>query len=137
MAVYSVHSVKNSDNMPKITIPGHGAIEVEPRQRLVNALRTHGVNLGHRCGGYARCTTCRVEFIAGEPEVISRAEQDKLAERELLGEVRLSCQILVEEDMTVKPLMMVEEMGWSDPGPPPEETVTPIPDWIEHSPEGA
>ncbi|MXW13320.1 MAG: (2Fe-2S)-binding protein [Rhodothermaceae bacterium] len=123
--------------MPKITIPGHGAMEVEHGQRLVNALQANGVNLGHRCGGYARCTTCRVEFIAGEPEVISRAEQEKLVEGKLLGEVRLSCQILVEEDMTVKPLMMVEEMGWSDPGPPPEETVTPIPDWIEHSPEGA
>lgn len=122
--------------MPKITILGHGTFEVEQGQRLVNALQAHGVNLGHRCGGYARCTTCRVEFIAGEPGVISRAEQDKLVERELLGEVRLSCQILVEEEMTVKPLMMVEEMGWSDPGPPPEETVTPIPDWIEYSPEG-
>ncbi len=123
--------------MPKITILGHGTFEVEHGQRLVNALQANGVNLGHRCGGYARCTTCRVEFIAGEPVVISRAEQDKLVERELLGEVRLSCQVLVEEDMTVKPLMMVEEMGWSDPGPPPEETVTPIPDWIEPSPEGA
>lgn len=123
--------------MPKITILGHGTFEVEQGQRLVNALQAHGVNLGHRCGGYARCTTCRVEFIAGEPEVISRAEKDKLVGGKLLGEVRLSCQILVEEDMTVKPLMMVEEMGWSDPGPSPEETVTPIPDWIEHFPEGA
>ncbi len=123
--------------MPKITIPEHGSFEVEQGQRLVNALQAHGVNLGHRCGGYARCTTCRVEFIDGEPEIISRAEQDKLKASELLGEVRLACQILVEEDMTLKPLMMVEEMGWSDPGPPPEETVTPIPDWIENSLDGA
>ena len=123
--------------MPKITVPGHGTFEVEHGERLVKVLQVHGVNLGHRCGGYARCTTCRVEFLAGEPEIISRAEQDKLVEGKLLGEVRLSCQILVEEDMTLKPLMMVEEMGWSDPGPPPEETVTPIPDWIERSLDGA
>lgn len=122
--------------MPRITIPEKGTFDVEPGQRLINALQANGVNLGHRCGGYAGCTTCRVEFIAGEPEIISRAEKDKLVDRKLLGEVRLACQILVEQDMTVKPLMMVGEMGWADPGPTPEETVTPIPDWLEYSPGG-
>ncbi len=121
--------------MPKITIPDHGTFEVEQGQRLVNAVEAHGIDIGHRCGGYARCTTCRVEFFEGEPEVISRAEHDKLVDGKLLGQVRLACQILVENDMTLKPLMTVTEMGWSDPGPPPEETVTPIPDWVDSPPE--
>jgi ferredoxin len=119
--------------MPKITVSGYGIFEIEEGQRLVNALATNGVDIGHRCGGYARCTTCRVEVTEGEPEVISRAEQEKLADRDLLGEVRLACQILVEHDMTLRPLMTVGEMGWPDPGPDPEETVTPIPDWVERS----
>ncbi len=122
--------------MPKITIPDHRTFDVESGQRLVNALQENGVNLGHRCGGYARCTTCRIKFIEGEPKIFSQAELDKLSEAKLLGEVRLACQILVEQNMTIQPLMMVEEMGWSEPGPPPEETVTPIPDWIESSPDG-
>lgn len=116
--------------MPKITVPGYGEFESDEGQRLINVLSSHGVDIGHRCGGYARCTTCRVEFIEGEPTVIARAEQDKLSDQKLLGQMRLACQILVEEDMTVKPLMTVAQMGWSDPGPPPEETITPIPDWI-------
>ncbi len=120
--------------MPKLTVPKYGTFEVEKGQRLVRALKEQGVDLGHRCGGYARCTTCRVEFIAGEPAVISRAERDKLSDAKLLGEVRLACQILVEDDMTVKPLMMIDEMGWSDSGPTPEETVTPVPDWADYSP---
>jgi len=118
--------------MPKVTVLGSGVFEVDEGQRLVNALREHGVDIGHRCGGYSRCTTCRIEIIDGEPAVISRAEHEKLSDANLLGEVRLSCQILVENDMTVKPLMICSEMGWSSPGDPPEETVTPIPDWIDH-----
>ncbi len=123
--------------MPKITIPGHGTFETEQGERLVNAVEAHGIDIGHRCGGYARCTTCRVEFIEGEPKVISRAEYDKLISGKLFGQVRLACQILVENDMTLKPLMTVTEMGWSDPGPQPEETITPIPDWIDSPSESA
>jgi len=121
--------------MPKITVLGSGTYEMKHGQRLVNALREHGVDIGHRCGGYAKCTTCRVEISEGEPQVISQAEQEKLNEANLLGEIRLACQIIVEHDMTLKPLMIVSEMGWSDPGESPEETVTPIPDWIDYSPD--
>ncbi|MCY4171652.1 MAG: 2Fe-2S iron-sulfur cluster-binding protein [Bacteroidetes bacterium] len=121
--------------MPKITVPGYSTFEIESGKRLVNALRDNGVDLGHRCGGYAKCTTCRVEILEGEPQVISMAEQEKLSEAKLLGEVRLACQIIVEHDMTLKPLMIVSEMGWDGPGETPEETVTPIPDWIDYSPD--
>ena len=117
--------------MPTITVPGHGTIEATEGQRLVNVLEGGGVDIGHRCGGYARCTTCRVRVTSGEPKVITCAEHDKLLDRKLLGDVRLACQIIVEADMTVEPLMRVSQMGWSDPGPTPEETVTPEPDWRE------
>ncbi len=106
-------------------------IEVPEGKRLALAIEDAGTDIGHRCGGYARCTTCRVEFIAGEPSVCTRAEYEKLKDRGLLGAVRLSCQIVVEGDMSVKPLMTVSEMGWADPGPPLDETVTPEPDWID------
>ena len=117
--------------MPKITVSGHGSFEVAEGQRLVNALEENGVDIGHRCGGFARCTTCRVTIAEGEPKVITEAEYSKLVERKLLGEIRLACQIIVESDMTVDPLMLVSTMGWSDPGPQAEETVTPEPEWRE------
>ena len=117
--------------MPRLTIQGFKTCDVEAGQRLVLAIEGCGVDIGHRCGGYARCTTCRVRFEDGEPEAMTQAEHDKLEERDLLGEVRLSCQILVDRDMTVEPMMRVSEMGWSDPGPEPEPGITPEPEWIK------
>ena len=117
--------------MPTVTVESGAMIEVPEGKRLALAIEDAGTDIGHRCGGYARCTTCRVEFIAGEPSVCTRAEYEKLKDRGLLGAVRLSCQIVVEDDMSVKPLMTVSEMGWADPGPPLDETVTPEPDWID------
>ena len=54
--------------MPKLTVEGVGQFEVPAGKRLVNALVDEcGVDQLHACGGFARCTTCRVEFVAGEP----------------------------------------------------------------------
>jgi ferredoxin len=86
----------------------------------------------HRCGGNARCTTCRVEFEAGEPDTMTQAEHDRLArdDADLLGRVRLSCQIVVEHDMVVTPLMRVSTTEYDGPGKTPEDFVTPEPTYI-------
>lgn len=115
--------------MPKLTIDGQ-TFDIPAGKRLVLAIEDSGVNIGHRCGGYARCTTCRVEFQEGEPRTMTAAEYKKLTERELFGKVRLSCQIVCDHDMSVKPLMTVESEGWSDPGPRPEPVVTPAAEWF-------
>ncbi|MEX2172653.1 MAG: 2Fe-2S iron-sulfur cluster-binding protein [Pirellulales bacterium] len=52
-----------------------------------------GIDQLHACGGNARSTTCRVEFIEGEPDRMMVAERDVVAARGLSG-VRLSCQIV-------------------------------------------
>ncbi len=122
--------------MPTVTIQHDGETtrtEVPAGTRLVLAVEGAGVDIGHRCGGYARCTTCRVELVAGEPEAMTEAEAERLAAKELTG-VRLSCQIPVDRDMTVRPLLLVSEQGWSDPGPEPEEEITPEPVWGKKPP---
>ena len=116
--------------MPKLTIEGFGSYEVERGKRLVNAIESNGVDIGHRCGGNAKCTTCRVVFSEGEPTTMTQAEYDKLEEKELFGEVRLSCQIVCDHDMSLKPLMRQSEMGWDDPGPETENYVTPEAKWL-------
>jgi len=116
--------------MPRIEVEGHGAFDVPADTRLVRAIEGNGVDILHRCGGFARCTTCRVEFIAGEPERMTVAERDKLTEKELLGQVRLSCQILCDHDMAVRPLMRLSTSGLPDPGPEPQVEITPTPEWI-------
>jgi ferredoxin len=110
--------------MPKLTINGQTQ-EVPEGKRLVLAIEESGVNIGHRCGGNARCTTCRVKFIQGDPEKMTRAEYEKLKERDLFGKFRLSCQIICDHDMEVQPQMTLESEGWSDTGPEPAKTVTP------------
>lgn len=117
--------------MPRIEVEGRGTFDVPADTRLVNAIEGNGVDILHRCGGFAKCTTCRVEYIAGEPERMTVAERDKLVEKELLGQVRLSCQILCDHDMTVRPLMTLSSSGLTDPGATPELQITPAPEWIE------
>ncbi|HMQ31005.1 MAG TPA: 2Fe-2S iron-sulfur cluster-binding protein [Chloroflexaceae bacterium] len=111
--------------MPKLTVAGK-TVEVAEGKRLVLAIEESGVEIGHRCGGNARCTTCRVRFDEGEPTTMTRAEHDKLAERGLLGQYRLSCQIVCDHDMRVAEVAMTREnQDWTDTGPPPEPTVMP------------
>jgi ferredoxin len=116
--------------MPKISVEGRGEFDVAAGTRLVLAIEGNGVDILHRCGGYARCTTCRVQFTSGEPEQMTEAEKAKLTERELLGSARLSCQIRCDHDMSVKVLMTLSESGLPDPGGAPEERITPEPVWV-------
>ena len=113
--------------MPVLTVTGFGEIEANVGERLVLALERGGVDILHRCGGMSRCTTCRVEFSAGEPERMTQAEYDKLAEKNLSG-VRLSCQIACQHDMTLRPLQTEQNSGL-DAGKTPAETIEPEPIW--------
>ena len=76
----------------------------------------------------ASAPPCRVAFVGGEPAKMTVAEKEKLAEKGLSG-VRLSCQCLVEGDMTVQLISRLEGSGRPDPGPPPESTIQPDPEW--------
>ncbi len=111
--------------MPKLTIEGVGEVEVAGGTRLVIALEDNGGEPLHRCGGYARCTTCRVEFLEGEPAAMTEAERSRLESQGNLGKFRLSCQSKVDQDMQVKVLLPFSESGLDDPGPRPEDYITP------------
>ena len=115
--------------MPQLTVGDAGTFEVEAGKRLVLALvEDAGVDQMHACGGNCKCTTCRVAFVDGEPAQMTVAEKEKLAEKGLTG-VRLSCQCLVEQDMTVQIISRLEGSGRPDAGPPPEPTIQPEAVW--------
>jgi ferredoxin len=114
--------------MPKLTIDDR-TVDVPQGQRLVLAIEEQGINIGHRCGGKARCTSCRVAFLSGEPETMTRAEYKRLKAQELLGQYRLACQIVVDHDMSVHAPLTLESEGWADTGPAPELMVTPEARW--------
>jgi ferredoxin len=117
--------------MPTLTVEGSGQYEVPAGKRLVLALvQDAEVDQLHACGGNARCTTCRVEFVAGEPSQMTVAERDVLAARGLTG-VRLSCQIACDHDMTVRVISRLEGSGRKDAGHMPEAEIAPPPVWVE------
>jgi ferredoxin len=119
--------------MPQLTVDGIGTFEVPPGKRLVNALVDEAkVDQMHACGGFARCTTCRVEFVSGEPQQMTEAEKAILAQRGLADtpNLRLSCQITCEQDMHVKAISRLSMTQRSDAGKRPEDAITPPPVWI-------
>jgi ferredoxin len=117
--------------MPIITLQDGRTFEVPLGRRLVLALMDQGVDILHRCGGNARCTTCRVIFSAGEPSRMTEAEHHRLSERDLLGQARLSCQITCDHDMTLHPVLSLKSEGLDDAGPLPHDEITPPPVWRE------
>jgi len=111
--------------MARLTVEGFGEFDVPDGKRLVLALTDEAdVDQLHACGGMARCTTCRVEFIEGEPAGMTDAERECLAARELEG-VRLSCQITCDQDMTVRAISRIEGSGREDGGTRPADNVQP------------
>ena len=115
--------------MPKLIIEEVGEFNVESGTRLVLALSDNIADNVHACGGFARCTTCQVEFVSGEPQKSTRAELDVLERNDKSGDFRLACQSLVNEDMHVRVLMKFSESGRPDPGQRPENELTPDPEW--------
>jgi ferredoxin len=118
--------------MPKLTVEGAGSFDVPADKRLVNALIDDAkIDQLHACGGFARCTTCRVQFIAGEPEKMTEAEKQVLTAKGLIGQggLRLSCQILCDHDMEVKAISRLAGTGRADAGKHPEPAITPPPVW--------
>ena len=108
--------------MPRIeaeTASGLQVFEVEQGKKLVLAIEDAGIDILHRCGGNARCTTCRVEVLAGDPGEMQELERNRLAvENDLAENVRLSCQIRVHGDLKVHVINQASVRGM-DAGPRP------------------
>jgi ferredoxin len=98
--------------MPTVTVQGENPFEVEAGKKLVLAIEDAGIDILHRCGGNARCTTCRVEILAGDVSPMGPAEQERLArEADLAPNIRLSCQIRVESDLEVRVINRSQPSG--------------------------
>lgn len=110
--------------MPHITAEtaaGKVAFDAETGRKLVLAIEDNGVDILHRCGGNARCTTCRVEILAGDPGEIFEAEAAVMATKpDMTDRMRLSCQIRCNDDLHVRVINQASVAG-IDPGTRPEE----------------
>ena len=116
--------------MPKLTVERARTVDVPHGKRLVLALEDEAaIDQLHACGGFAKCTTCRVEFIAGEPKTMTEAEKAVLTQRGLIGRpgLRLSCQITCDQDMELRAISRLGGSGRLDTGPRPSDEIEPKP----------
>ena len=97
--------------------------EAPDGKRLILALVDEDIDILHRCGGNARCTTCRVTFNSGEPKTYHPNEKAKLEDKGDLGNYRLSCHILSAGTMDVNVINTLAASGLPDPGSRPADEI--------------
>lgn len=109
--------------MPNVAIEGFGVVACDHGRRLVLCLEDAGVDILHRCGGNARCATCRVVIADGNAGAHTCPELDRLGRlTDQRPGLRLSCQVRVTHDLHVQVvnwLHLQPELG--DAGPRPIE----------------
>ncbi len=103
MTSYELH-IRIDDDIHILTVPAGANL----RRALLDAGLSPYAALTRRanCGGRGLCATCGVRFEAGEPPPVHW--HDKLAAN--FGYPRLSCQITVDRDMTIR--ILTEKIIW-------------------------
>ncbi|MBE7515713.1 MAG: (2Fe-2S)-binding protein [Chloracidobacterium sp.] len=109
---------------PRITAEtanGTIAFEAPAGKKLVLAIEDEGIDILHRCGGNARCTTCRVEILSENIGERTDVEKAILATKPDISErIRLSCQLRLNEDLHIRVVNQASIAG-IDPGKRPED----------------
>jgi adenylate cyclase len=107
----------------RVTYPD-GRIVIAPQGfSILETSRWAGVPHASACGGRGRCSTCRVQIIAGAdgaPEA-SDAERETLERIKAPTDVRLACQLRPLADISVSPLLAAADIAHR-PGAPLRET---------------
>lgn len=110
--------------MPQITAEtatGTVTFDAPEGTKLVLALEDNGVDILHRCGGNARCTTCRVEVLSDNVGERTEDEEAILSTKEGISDnTRLSCQVRLADDIHVRVINQASVQG-IDAGTRPED----------------
>src|ERR1700730_18414932 len=94
--------------MPTVTYFHETTLEDVPRgQTLLDLSIRHRIPHLQQCGGYGRCTTCRVQILDGLSNVspLGEVEQKVASRRGWDVCTRLACQTRVEGDVVIRRLL--------------------------------
>src|ERR1700730_16443497 len=94
--------------MPRVTYFHEITLEDVPEnQTLLDLSIRHRIPHLHQCGGYGRCTTCRVQILDGLSNVspLGGVEQKVASLRGWDEFTRLACQTRVEGDVVIRRLL--------------------------------
>lgn len=78
-------------------------LKAKKKQNLMKALLQANIPVASSCGGEAVCGKCRVQVIAGAENLSSENTAEKLVREkyQIPNDFRLSCQCLVQDDITI------------------------------------
>lgn len=85
----------------EITVNDEKKLEVPMGATLLNTLQSQNIFLSSACGGGGTCGQCRCRVVEGGGEILP-TEKGHFTRKEQLNDWRLSCQVKVKEDMSIK-----------------------------------
>src|SRR5260370_110815 len=93
----------------RLTYPGGRVVAAPPGFSVLETSRWAGIPHASACGGRGRCSTCRVEILAGAAAMPAplAAESETLVRVKAPPGVRLACQLRPIADITVAPLVAI------------------------------
>jgi len=98
-AVLAARAVLMPQGLVRITVNGERFLDANLGEKLLGALEHGGVHLPTSCGGAGSCGLCRLT-VTGAGDVLP-IERTTLSEKDISNNVRLACQVVVRDDMTV------------------------------------
>ncbi|MFT7571255.1 MAG: adenylate cyclase [Paracoccaceae bacterium] len=93
--------------MISIDYPNDRTVRTATGMNILAASNLHNIPHASVCGGRGRCSTCRVRIVSGE-EGLSEPSAEELRVLERVGappNVRLACQAVPSQDISVVPLL--------------------------------
>jgi adenylate cyclase len=96
----------------RITYPGGRIVAAPPGFSILETSRWVGFPHASACGGRGRCSTCRIEILAGAEHAPAPlpAEAETLSRVKAPSTVRLACQLRPTSDITIAPLVAVADL---------------------------
>ena len=85
----------------KVTVNNEKELDVPMGSTLLNTLQSQNIFLSSACGGGGTCGQCRCRVVEGGGEILP-TEKGHFSRKEQLNNWRLSCQVKVKEDMSIK-----------------------------------
>jgi adenylate cyclase len=111
LAVLLPRAIERTRARITVNYPGGRSFKVVPGPTLLEISRMLGIPHAAVCGGRARCSTCRVEVLAGAGrlEPPSSAESSVLERISADRNTRLACQIKPVCDISIQPLVAARD----------------------------
>lgn len=107
VARYIRRLYRNRRGVIRIEYPGGRVISAPVGPTILEISQTAGIPHASVCGGRGRCTTCRVQIVAGAGELAMPSELEAKALRRIKAppDVRLACQTRPSRNLAVAPLL--------------------------------